>query len=332
MKNLNSDKQNQTLFNVQNLRMWFPANNSFLKKRSTKWIKAVNDVSFEIRKGETLGLVGESGSGKTTIGRSLLHLNKPTGGSIFYKKENICNLKNKLKFLRKEMQIIFQDPFSSLNPRMTIESIIGDPIKIHFPLMKKNDIYDKISKLLLTVGLDPIMMNRYPYQFSGGQRQRIGIARALALEPAFIVCDESVSALDVSIQAQIINLLSELQIKNGITYLFIAHDLAVVRQISSRIAVMYLGKIVELAPAEEIYSNPIHPYTKALLAAVPIPDPEVEIITKRIILSGEIPDPSNHPNGCIFHPRCPYAINDCKIYIPVMTEKSREHYVSCLRF
>jgi oligopeptide transport system ATP-binding protein len=279
-------------------------------------IRAVDGVSFDITKGETLGLVGESGCGKTTTGRCILQLEQPT---VAYRR------------IRRRMQIIFQDPYSSLNPRMTIGQIIYEPLKVHRILRSHADRAKRVAELLHVVGLLPAYGDRYPHELSGGQRQRVGVARALALEPSFIVCDEPVSALDVSIQAQIINLLEELQERFSLTYLFIAHDLSVVRHISDRIAVMYLGKMVELADRQELYENPLHPYTKALLSAVPIPDPLVETGRERIVLKGEVPSPLNPPLGCVFHPRCPIAISECQGTVPDLREVRPGHWAACIR-
>ncbi|HEY8477320.1 MAG TPA: dipeptide ABC transporter ATP-binding protein [Chloroflexota bacterium] len=316
------------LLEVENLRMWFPIHQGILQ-RQVGWVRAVDDVSFFIRKGETLGLVGESGCGKSTTGRAILQLYRPTGGSVRFNGQDLTRLKGEeLRKMRRKIQMIFQDPYASLNPRMTVGSIIGEPLEIH-NLARGKEKEERVQELLRLVGLNPYFANRYPHEFSGGQRQRIGIARALAVQPEFIVCDEPISALDVSIQAQIINLLEDLQERFGLTYLFIAHDLAVVRHISDRIAVMYLGKIVEIATREELYENPLHPYTKALLSAVPVPDPQVERRRERIILTGDVPSPVNPPSGCRFHPRCPYAQADCSERVPDLVEVSKDHWVSC---
>ena len=325
-----SNHKNEILLEVQDLQVYFPVSAGKIMKKKIGDIKAVDGVSFHINKGETLGLVGESGSGKTTIGNAMLQLEKPTGGKIFLEGREISNIsKAEIRKLRSRMQIIFQDPFSSLDPRMNITDIIGEPIIIHNLSKSRAEYCEKTAELLRIVGLDPAMGDRYPHEFSGGQRQRIGIARALAVEPAFIVCDEPVSALDVSIQAQIINLLEDLQEKFNLSYLFIAHDLAVVRHISDRIAVMYLGKIVEIATRMELYHNPLHPYTKALLSAVPIPNPAVEAKREHIILKGEVPSPLNPPPGCNFHPRCEAAFDGCSKNKPQMKEQLPGHFVSC---
>jgi len=290
-------------------------------------LRAVEDVSFDIYKGETLGLVGESGSGKTTAGRTLLRLYEPTGGSIIYDGKDITKVP--IQPYRRKMQYIFQDPYASLNPRMTVGDIVGEPIDIHRLCSSKAERSERIEQLLEQVGLNSEQATRYPHEFSGGQRQRIGIARALAVQPEFIVCDEPVSALDVSIQAQIINMLEKLQQDMGLTYLFIAHDLAVVKHISQRIGVMYLGHIVELAETKELHANPLHPYTRALLSAIPAFDPEVNKARKRIILEGEIPNPLTPPKGCVFSTRCPYAKEICQQEVPVLNELSSGHQVAC---
>ncbi len=295
-------------------------------------IRAVDGVSFNISKGETLGLVGESGCGKTTTGRSILQLERPTSGEVTFEGQRLTGLEEVMfRKIRRRMQVIFQDPYSSLNPRMTIGQIIGEPLKVHEIQPTRAAQAQRVAELLRHVGLLPAQSDRYPHELSGGQRQRVGIARALALEPNFIVCDEPVSALDVSIQAQIINLLEELQERFALTYLFIAHDLSVVRHISDRIAVMYLGKMVELADRQELYENPLHPYSKALLSAVPIPDPLVEAKRERIVLKGEVPSPLNPPSGCVFHPRCPIAIPDCQKVVPDLREVSPRHWAACIR-
>lgn len=323
---------NEILLEVKNLKMYFPVTSGVLFQRTVAEVKAVDDVSFFIRKGETLGLVGESGCGKTTTGRCILQLYKPTAGDIIFEGQNLNKLGNKaMREMRKKVQVIFQDPYGSLNPRMTCGDIVGEPLTVHKLTSSKQEFRDKVADLLQTVGLNPYMADRYPHEFSGGQRQRIGIARALAVNPSFIVCDEPVSALDVSIQAQVINLLEELQEKFGLTYLFIAHDLSVVRHISDRIAVMYLGHIVEVANRTELYENPLHPYTKALLSAVPIPDPVIESQRERIILTGDVPSPMNPPSGCVFHTRCPIMADECQIEVPELREVAPDHWVSCLR-
>ncbi len=301
-----------------------------LFSRQIASVKAVQGVSLDIKRGETLGLVGESGCGKSTLGRAIIRLLEPTSGEIFLDGQNVTNLKGEdLRALRRKMQIIFQDPYASLNPRMTVGSIISEPLEIHKLFDSKKDRLDRVKQLIELVGLRPEHINRYPHEFSGGQRQRIGIARALAVDPAFIVCDEPVSALDVSIQAQVINLLMDLQQRLGLTYLFIAHDLKVVEHISNRVAVMYLGKVVEIAEAEELYRHPSHPYTRALLSAIPVPDPRKK--ESRIILTGDVPSPIRPPSGCHFHPRCPEMIEECKVTCPTLRPTRPEHGTACIR-
>ena len=308
----NTSIQNNVLVEVNNLKMHFPVTSGLLFQREVAQVKAVDDISFSIRKGETLGLVGESGCGKTTAGRCILQLYKPTAGEVIFEGTDLTKLgARQMRQMRRQMQIIFQDPFSSLNPRMTAGDIIGEPLVVHGLVKNGEEKREKVRELLENVGLHPYMADRFPHEFSGGQRQRIGVARALSVDPKLIVCDEPVSALDVSIQAQVINLLEDLQKQYDLTFLFIAHDLSVVRHISDRVAVMYLGKIVEIADRNEIYQNPLHPYTKALLSAVPIPDPVVDAQRERIILSGEVPSPLNPPSGCVFHPRCPNPTKEC---------------------
>ncbi|MCI3921021.1 dipeptide ABC transporter ATP-binding protein [Paenibacillus sp. TRM 82003] len=293
-------------------------------------LKAVNDVSFQLMKGETLGLVGESGCGKSTAGRTILRLYEPTKGEVKYDGTNIYKLSgSKMKELRRNMQMIFQDPYASLNPRMTVTDIIGEALDVHRLVNGRASRKKRVEELLDLVGLNPDHATRYPHEFSGGQRQRIGIARALAVDPKFIVCDEPISALDVSIQAQVVNLLMKLQKQFGLTYLFIAHDLAMVKHISDRVAVMYLGKMVELTTSDELYANPMHPYTKALLSAIPIPDPEIEATRERIVLKGDIPSPINPPSGCHFRTRCPAATEKCAKETPEFVEMKKGHWVAC---
>ena len=316
-----------TLVEVKNLKEYFNiATGAF----TTKPLKAVDDVSFSIHRGETLGLVGESGCGKTTVGRTLLHLYKPTSGQIFFDGKEVKTKKDLLEYRRKSA-MVFQDPYSSLNPRMTVADIIGEPLDVHKMYANKKEREEKILSLMAKVGLNSEHANRYAHEFSGGQRQRIGIARAMAMNPQFVVCDEPVSALDVSIQAQVINMFDELQEQMGLTYLFIAHDLLVVRHISDRIAVMYLGKMVELADATEIYDHPLHPYTKCLMSAVPLPDPKKARENHRIVLSGDIPSPLNAPSGCPFRTRCPYATEVCAASMPEFKEVQSGHFVACHR-
>jgi len=319
------------LVQIRDLQMHFPVTKGIILQRQVGAIKAVDGVSFNIKKGETLGLVGESGCGKSTTGRAILQLYRPTGGEVLFHGTDLTKLKGEeMRRMRRKVQMIFQDPYASLNPRMTVGDIIGEPIKVH-NLRQGKEVRTRVQELLQLVGLNPYFINRYPHEFSGGQRQRIGVARALAVEPEFVVCDEPVSALDVSIQAQIINLLEDLQDRLGLTYLFIAHGLAVVKHISDRVAVMYLGKIVELAEGRELYSMPMHPYTQALLSAVPIPDPKVEKRRKRIILEGDVPSPLNPPSGCHFHTRCPIAIEKCKVEEPPFMDYGNGHFAACWR-
>jgi oligopeptide transport system ATP-binding protein len=316
------------LIQVKDLHKYFPIHAGLLS-RHVGDVKAVDGVNFAIKAGETLGLVGESGSGKTTIGRVILRLLKASSGEVLFDGENVLAMpRREVRHLRKEMQIIFQDPYASLNPRMTVGDTIGEPLQIH-NIAHGADALARVQELLKLVGLQPYHANRYPHEFSGGQRQRIGIARALAVDPKFIVCDEPVSALDVSIQAQVINLLEDLQEKLGLTYLFIAHDLSVVRHISTRVAVMYVGKLAELADRDALYENPLHPYTQALLSAIPIPDPKVEQRRKRIVLTGDIPSPVNPPSGCRFHTRCPIAFDRCTVEEPEFKDYGGGHYAAC---
>ena len=324
--------QNSLIVEVRGLKKYFPIYSGLFAQRVEGWVRAVDDVSFSIRRGETLGLVGESGCGKTTTGRCILQLDRPTAGEVLFEGQNLARMADAaLRPLRRQMQIVFQDPYSSLNPRMTIGQILSEPIRVHRISPDGRRYEDRVAELLSVVGLNPLMAGRYPHELSGGQRQRVGIARALALEPKFIVCDEPISALDVSIQAQILNLLEELQERFGLTYLFIAHDLSVVRHISDRIVVMYLGKVVEIADRQELYENPLHPYTKALLSAVPIPDPLVEAKRERVVLGGEVPSPLNPPHGCIFHSRCPIAVEECRQRVPEIREVRPNHQAACIR-
>ncbi len=316
------------LMHVQDLKMYFPIRRG-LMQRVVGHVKAVDGVSFDVYSGETLGLVGESGCGKSTTGRAILQLYRPTAGEVDFGGKDLTRLKGEdLRKQRRQMQMIFQDPYASLNPRMTVGSIVAEPMEVH-NIGTKSERLQRVRDLLQVVGLNPYFINRYPHEFSGGQRQRIGVARALAVNPSFIVCDEPISALDVSIQAQVINLLEDLQEQFKLTYLFIAHDLSVVRHISDRIAVMYLGKIMELADRDELYRNPMHPYTQALLSAVPIPDPAIEEKRKRIILEGDVPSPANPPKGCNFCTRCPKAMDVCRDQEPVFKDYGDGHYTAC---
>ncbi|CCC58088.1 MULTISPECIES: ABC transporter ATP-binding protein [Caloramator] len=317
------------LVEVYGLKKYFPMKGGFFN-RTVNYLKAVDGVSFFINRGEVLGVVGESGCGKSTTGRTILKLLEPTDGKIVFDGEDITKLEGEaLRKKRKEMQLIFQDPYSSLNPRMTVGEIIGEPITIHEKVSRAEKL-ERVKELLNKVGLSPYHVRRYPHEFSGGQRQRIGIARALALNPKFIVADESVSALDVSIQAQVINLFEELKEEFKLTYMFISHDLSVVRHISDRISVMYLGRMVEMAETEELFNNPMHPYTQALLSAVPIPNPKLK--KDRIILQGDVPSPINAPKGCVFHTRCRYAMDVCKHFVPEFKEIEDGHFVSCFLY
>ena len=336
-------KSNEVLVDVQNLVKYFPVTAGILFQKKVADVKAVDDVSFKIHKGETLGMVGESGCGKTTVGRTMLQLYKPTSGSVIFEGNDLTKMAARdLRSMRRRMQMIFQDPYGSLNPRMSAGNIVGEPLVVHKMTRSRAEFKDQVDELLTVVGLSPYMGARFPHEFSGGQRQRIGVARALAVRPSFIVCDEPVSALDVSIQAQLINLLEELQEQFDLTYLFVAHDLSVVRHISDRIVVMYLGKIAEIADRNELYENPLHPYTQALLSAVPIPDPIVEATRERTVLQGDVPSPLNPPSGCVFHPRCPVAVDgDCsgnhspglsnEVGVPDLREVSPGHFVSCIK-
>lgn len=317
--------ENEYLLEVKNLKQYFSVQTGAFKYVP---LKAVDDVSFYIKKGETLGLVGESGCGKTTVGRSILHLYKPTGGEVIYKGE-LIKTKREIMNLHTQSSLVFQDPYSSLNPRMTVSDIIGEPLDVHKIYSSKTERYDKIIKLMEIVGLNSEHATRYAHEFSGGQRQRIGIARALALNPEFIVCDEPVSALDVSIQAQVINMFEDLQKQLGLTYLFIAHDLLVVRHISNRIAVMYLGKIMEIGPADDICDNPRHPYTQSLMSAIPVPDPNAARSSHRIVLEGDVPSPLKAPSGCPFRTRCRYATDRCAEETPRLEEIGPDHFLAC---
>jgi oligopeptide transport system ATP-binding protein len=326
-----ASQNDDILLEVKDLKMHFPVGGGFLSRKPMGYVKAVDGISFTVKRGETLGLVGESGCGKTTTGRCILQLYKPTSGQVIFEGQDLMTLKTKqMRAMRREMQVIFQDPYSSLNPRMTAGNIIGEPLIVHGLVKNKNEYREKVADLLTNVGLNPYMADRFPHEFSGGQRQRIGVARALSVSPKFIVADEPVSALDVSIQAQIINLLEDLQQQFNLTYLFIAHDLSVVRHISDRVGVMYLGHMVELAERNEIYRNPAHPYTKALLSAVPIPDPVLDAQRERVLLTGEVPSPLNPPSGCVFHPRCPVANDTCSQVLPELREVEPQHHSACL--
>jgi peptide/nickel transport system ATP-binding protein len=323
---------NDNILDIQGLKMYFPVTRGLLRKKIAD-VKAVDGVTFRLKRGETLGLVGESGCGKTTIGRCVLRLYQPSAGHIFFEGNDITQLSaDEIRQVRRKIAIIFQDPYSSLDPRMSAGGIVGEPLKIHDMVSSQSEYNDRVEKLFRVVGLDPSMKDRFPHQFSGGQRQRIGVARALACEPSLIICDEPISALDVSIQAQVINLLEELQEGlEGLSYLFIAHDLSVVRHISDRVAVMYLGHIVEITDSQTLYKDPRHPYTKALLSAVPIADPFVEEGRERIILKGEVPSPLHPPPGCSFHPRCHMAISECSDDVPQLRNIGDGHEVACIR-
>ncbi len=322
-----------TILSVRNLKKHFPISAGFILQRQVGAVRAVDGLNFDVKRGETLGLVGESGCGKSTTGRSILQLYRPTDGSVVFEGQELTTMSNnELRAIRREMQIIFQDPFASLNPRMTVGSIVSEPLTIHNLYPDKQERQEYVEALMERVGLNPYFTNRYPHEFSGGQRQRIGIARALALQPSFIVADEPISALDVSIQAQVVNLMEELQEEMGLTYLFIAHDLSMVRHICDRVAVMYLGKIVEMGTTAEVYGNPLHPYTQALLSAVPEPDPSKESSRRRIIIRGDLPSPANPPQGCNFNTRCPVAFELCYHEPdPELVEVTPGHWVACHR-
>jgi peptide/nickel transport system ATP-binding protein len=323
-------QQDHNLLEIKNLKMYFPINKGLLRRKVGD-IKAVDDISFVIKQHETLGLVGESGCGKTTTGRCILRLYQPTSGNIIFNRMDISSIPEKqVRPFRSHMGAIFQDPFGSLNPRQTARTIAGMPLIVHH-MVNRGELNDKVTELFNLVGLDSSMMDRVPHEFSGGQRQRLGIARALACRPSLVVCDEPISALDVSIQAQIINLLEQLQKSLGLTYLFIAHDLSVVQHISDRVAVMYLGRIVEISKAKELYQNPMHPYTKALLSAVPIPNPVIERTRVRVVLKGEVPSPAHPPEGCHFHPRCEIATQECRRDRPLLRDIGNGHEVACFK-
>jgi oligopeptide transport system ATP-binding protein len=320
-----------TILRVEGLKMHFPITDGIILQREVGKVRAVDGLDFSVKRGETLGLVGESGCGKSTTGRAILQLYRPSAGHVYFEGQDLTKMSGEqLRQQRRQMQMIFQDPYASLNPRMTVGSIVGEPLQVH-GMAKGKERQERVQELLRVVGLNAYYVNRYPHEFSGGQRQRIGIARALAVNPKFIVADEPISALDVSIRAQVINLMEDLQAEFNLTYLFIAHDLSVVRHISDRVAVMYLGKIVELAERQDLYQNPLHPYTKALLSAVPIPDPIAESKRERIILQGDVPSPINPPSGCRFHTRCPIAIAACSEVDPPFEEKAPGHWAACIR-
>jgi oligopeptide transport system ATP-binding protein len=328
--NQNNNEETRPLIQVEQLKKHFPIRQGLIFDKEIGSVKAVDGITFDIRRGETLGLVGESGCGKTTAGRTILGLYPITAGSVTISGVSLKDAdKEHLRLLRRKAQMIFQDPYASLNPRWTVSAIIGEPIRVHKLLPTDRQRTERVHELMLKVGLSPRLINRFPHEFSGGQRQRIGVARALASNPEFIVCDEPISALDVSIQAQVVNLLEDLQDEFGLTYLFIAHDLSMVRHICDRVAVMYLGVMVELAERNELYENPLHPYSQALLSAVPVPDPKTSRQRQRIILPGDVPSAINPPSGCRFHPRCPIAMSICKEITPEWRERSPNHWVAC---
>ena len=331
-ENIQTEQPSDVILSVRGLKKHFPINSGIVIQRQVGAVKAVDGVDFDVYKGETLGLVGESGCGKSTTGRTILQLYRPTAGSVVFEGQELTAMRgNELRQMRRRMQIIFQDPFASLNPRMTVGNIVSEPLQVH-NVMGKSERKEYVAQLLEKVGLNPFYINRYPHEFSGGQRQRIGIARALALNPSFIVADEPISALDVSIQAQVVNLMEDLQEELGLTYLFIAHDLSMVRHICDRVAVMYLGKIVEIGPTDMVYENPLHPYTQSLLSAVPVPDPSVEETRRRIILSGDVPSPANPPHGCNFNTRCPVGFELCHHEPdPPLIEIEPGHFAACHR-
>jgi oligopeptide/dipeptide ABC transporter ATP-binding protein len=324
--------EDDIILDVRDLKMYFPVTRGILRRKIAD-VKAIDNVSFQIRRGETLGLVGESGCGKTTVGRCTQRLYRPSEGRILFEGQDIARLsENKLETLRRKMAVVFQDPYGSLNPRMNAGRIVGEPLKVHGLVNSNREYEEKVEEIFRMAGLDPSMTDRYPHEFSGGQRQRIAIARALAGDPSLIICDEPISALDVSIQAQIINLLQELQEKKkGLTYMFISHDLLAVQYVSTRVAVMYLGRIVEIASSRELYDNTLHPYSRALLSAVPVPDPHLEEKRERIILRGDVPSPLNPPPGCHFHTRCPMAVSECSREVPLLRDVGKDHQVACIR-
>ena len=323
-----TDRPEEVILKVQNLKKYFPIRRGVFRRQVGE-VKAVDDISFEVYRGETLGVVGESGCGKTTAGRTIIRLYEPTSGHVYFNGKDLATLSGgELRKMRRKMQMIFQDPYASLNPRMSVEGIVSEPLEIH-RMTNGRQRKDRVAELLRLVGLNPALMNRFPHEFSGGQRQRIGLARSLALNPDLVICDEPISALDVSIQAQVVNLLEDLQKELGLTYIFIAHDLSMVRHISRRVAVMYLGKIMELTDRETLYKNPLHPYTQALLSAIPVADPEVEEKRRRIILEGDLPSPANPPKGCNFNTRCPLAMDICFHVEPELIEVEADHWCAC---